>query len=293
MNNSALRNINSLNFFYNMTLGFFFPFLCSLAGKGQAEKVYILDSIGDFLGGVFFTFFLVFFFNSFQSSILLALLNLFLSLYLSIRMKKRKFFPILAGLIITSFFLFFLDLNKLTIQMFYPNQKVVFQGESPYGNLVVTKTEDQLNFFENSILLFSTNTTVEKEETVHYALSQLENPKKVLLLSGGVSGTLEEILKYNVSRVDYVELDPLIIKLGVEFNTLPKDERIRVITTDARFFVKKKRGEIRCCDNRFARPLDGSTQQVLHPRILPGGQKNFEGKWCDFVKLNFFGELSQ
>jgi spermidine synthase len=62
----------------------------------------------------------------------------------------------------------------------------------------------------------------------------------VLVVSGGISGTAREILKYGVRRVDYVELDPLILALGKRY--LPEnlaDGRIRVINTDGRLFVKQ------------------------------------------------------
>ena len=65
-------------------------------------------------------------------------------------------------------------------------------------------------------------------------------PGKVLLVSGGISGTAREILKYDVAAVDYVELDPLVLELGRKY--LPEslaDRRIRVINTDGRLFVKQ------------------------------------------------------
>ncbi len=69
---------------------------------------------------------------------------------------------------------------------------------------------------------------------------QRPEARRVLLVSGGISGTAREILKYGVPAVDYVELDPLILTLGKRF--LPAnlaDERIRVINTDGRLFVKQ------------------------------------------------------
>ena len=71
-------------------------------------------------------------------------------------------------------------------------------------------------------------------------MAQRPDARKVLLVSGGISGTAREILKYHVSRVDYVELDPLILELGRKY--LPDnlaDRRIRVINTDGRLFIKQ------------------------------------------------------
>ena len=71
-------------------------------------------------------------------------------------------------------------------------------------------------------------------------MAQRPEASQVLLVSGGISGTAREILKYGVRRVDYVELDPLILALGKRY--LPEnlaDGRIRVINTDGRLFVKQ------------------------------------------------------
>jgi hypothetical protein len=55
------------------------------------------------------------------------------------------------------------------------------------------------------------------EETVHYAMAQRPEARQVLLVSGGISGTAREILKYGCAQVDYVELDPLILALGKRY----------------------------------------------------------------------------
>jgi spermidine synthase len=69
---------------------------------------------------------------------------------------------------------------------------------------------------------------------------QHPNPKKVLLVSGGVSGTLNEILKYDIASVKYLELNQEMIRLGNLFtNQLPDDERIQILNLDARIYLRK------------------------------------------------------
>ena len=75
---------------------------------------------------------------------------------------------------------------------------MIYHGLSPYGSLVVTKSGGQLNFIENGAPLFSTENAEKVEETVHYAMAQRPHAVNVLLVSGGVSGTLQELLKYPV-----------------------------------------------------------------------------------------------
>jgi len=47
------------------------------------------------------------------------------------------------------------------------------------------------------MLLFSTGNEISNEENVHYAMVQHPNPENILLISGGFSGTIAEIMKYN------------------------------------------------------------------------------------------------
>jgi len=77
------------------------------------------------------------------------------------------------------------------------------------------------------------------EEVIHYALLQTKKIEEVLLISGGVSGTTKEILKYNPKEIDYIELNPLIIKAGNQFTNNLKDKKINIYNIDGRLFVKK------------------------------------------------------
>jgi hypothetical protein len=120
----------------------------------------------------------------------------------------------------------------------------VARANSPYGKLVITESDGQLDFIQNGVPLTSTHDDAHVEETAHYAMAQRPEARKVLLVSGGISGTAKEVLKYGVSQVDYVELDPLILALGRQY--LPEnlaDRRIRTINTDGRLFIRRTGGQ--------------------------------------------------
>ncbi len=109
--------------------------------------------------------------------------------------------------------------------------------DTPYGSLALTKSGDQHNFYENNNLITNTMNIISNEEDVHYALIQRPQARKVLLISGGVSGVISEIFKYKIDRVDYVELNPWIVKSGKEFAPELKNEKVNIIHTDGRKFV--------------------------------------------------------
>jgi len=210
---------------------------CRLLGK--ADQVYLADNIGSVIGGLLFTFVLIFFFNSFQVAFFLLAINLTAAFILSISTGNKKLaFSLLAITFLALILLLGKDLNQLTMQKLYPDQQIIHQKESQYGNLVITETSGQFNFYENTIPLFTSDNTITNEETVHYTMAQTYYPRTVLLISGGVSGTTTEILKYNINRIDYIELDQEIIDIGRQYLTSLDDDRINAISTDARRFLK-------------------------------------------------------
>ena len=45
------------------------------------------------------------------------------------------------------------------------------------------------------------------------------DPKEILIIGGGAGGPISEILKYSINRLDYAELDPLLIKIVKQYPT--------------------------------------------------------------------------
>jgi spermidine synthase len=132
------------------------------------------------------------------------------------------------------------DLDEWTTRREFAPQNVVFHGDSPYGRLVVTESAGQYTFFQNGVPFLSTGDVLAVEEAAHYALCQRPEATRVLLLSGGVSGTAKEVLKWGVADVDYVELDPLVLAAGRRFSPESLDDpRIHVHAADGREFVKR------------------------------------------------------
>jgi spermidine synthase len=229
---------------YCIIAGFLLTLACVVFSPerdaAQIGKVYFIDNIGDIIGGFLFSFILIYFLNPFQAVFFIMLVNLVAAFLLSNFIGKRTLsYSIVLLLLATIPVFFFVDLNTISTQLVFKGQEVVYQRSSLYGNLVVTKQLDQLNFFENGMPLFTTLNTISNEETVHYAMVQHTNPRNVLLISGGVAGTVNEVLKYGVERVDYVELDPQIIEAGRRFTTSLDNEKINVINKDGRLFVKQ------------------------------------------------------
>jgi len=155
--------------------------------------------------------------------------------------SNRSASYILTGILYIAMagFVLITDINKIAYNRLFPGQELIEQMDTPYNNLAISESEGQFNFYQNGTPLFSTGDMISNEENVHYAMLQHHNPKNVLLLSGGISGTIDEILKYNITSIDYVEADPGLIYLGNKYlKNLQKNKNVNIINQDARLFLK-------------------------------------------------------
>jgi spermidine synthase len=242
---------------YCLVAGYGLTLACSILGREQGPagigRAYVADGIGSIVGGILFSFVLVRSLDHMAILVFPAVLNLSLAALLSWRVRGAKvnvhasrfadfLLPCVALLLGTGLIALtlFANLDDLSTRMQYPRQRIVARANSPYGKLIVAESDGQFDFIENGIPITSTRDDQHVEETVHYAMVQRPEARRVLLVSGGISGTASEILKYDVQGVDYVELDPLALELGKRYLAANlADRRIRVINTDGRLFVKQ------------------------------------------------------
>lgn len=211
------------------------------------NKAYFWETIGFVLGGILFSFFL-FLFQEFLIAAILLLINAFIIFILILQKQKNLIRIISAFLILFFIFLIFSPyletLNKITNAFRFKNQTLIESTNSPYGNIAVTKTEGQYNFYESGLLLGSTALTQFPENLIHLSLLEHPSPEKILLIGGGFTGALNEILKHPVQKIYYLELDSKLIEISQkyisqEFKAGLNNPKVKIITTDGRYFLKK------------------------------------------------------
>jgi len=226
---------------YCLVAGYLFSLLAQVLSEQSnlVARVYSLEALGSVVGGLVFNVVAIFFLTTYQALILLTLFNLgvcFLVVQKFGRPCLKYVVLFLAAILLV--LAYSVNLDDVTRRLMFKDQELLYYKDTPYGNLTVTRQGDQSNFYENSVLLFSTNDVTANEEAVHYAMVQHPHPRNVLLISGGFSGTIQEILKYNVERIDYVEINPWLIGIGKRFTTALLNKKIQVINEDARMYVR-------------------------------------------------------
>ena len=206
--------------------------------KKMSGKIYGIESAGSMAGGLLFSFVLVYLYDNFRASGIVSVTGCLMILW-GWRDYKRKYLLFIFTIAIMLFgILSFFVGNRFARDYLFPGQQLIESRDTPYCNLSVTRTGQQINVFENNTLLFSTDNQQSSEESIHFALAQHDFPKNVLLISGGITGLTTEILKYlSIDTIDYIEIDPLIFEIGKRYTNSLNSNHINLITGDPRIFL--------------------------------------------------------
>nr|NQU93307.1 fused MFS/spermidine synthase [Bacteroidota bacterium] len=205
----------------------------------SAPKVYGLEAAGSVAGGFIFTFLLLEIFSTFQILVVISTVMILAAILLQISfIKKTKWLHLMViYLLFIVLINMVLDLDNLTKSLVYKDQEILFNQDTPYGNIVITQSGDQFNFFENGISLFSTNNVVANEETVHYSMVQHPDPQNILCISGDLSGLVNEIKKYKPQHIDLIEMNPVLLESIAHYTGLRSSDSISLFHEDPRQFI--------------------------------------------------------
>jgi spermidine synthase len=203
-----------------------------LKGKDTTSRVYIADTLGDIAGGLLFSFVLVYTLSHWDSLAVLGMLNLLAGAM----MTSYAGLPVLALLGIGILAARPLDLSTLSLR--FPGQELIVHKNTPFAQLTISKTGEQINVLQDAIPLYSTG-DLDMESVAHLPLCQIEQGADILLIAGGVFGTIKEIAKHRPKRVDYVELDPAILDLDKLIDRSLSYPFVQVYVGDGRLFVKQ------------------------------------------------------
>ncbi|MFH1996933.1 MAG: hypothetical protein ABIJ27_08095 [Candidatus Omnitrophota bacterium] len=208
-------------------------------------RVYVLEALGAALGGFIASFFLIRLFHPIEICAAVAAMHLFAAfLLLKGRPIARSFVAALLGGALCIAFSGALDtVRDASLRRQWTGFELIASENSIYGNVAVTKREDSYSLFTNGLLDFTVPDRPAAEPAAHFPLLEHPDPERVLLIGGGSGDILREVLKHPVSRVDYVELDPLVIRVSKDLlpdNPSLADPRVRALSDiDGRRFIKE------------------------------------------------------
>ena len=194
--------------------------------KFNVANVLEKDYYGSLIGGLFFVFVGLPYLGLTYTPFILGFINLFVAILLllffkdSIKKKQQKIFFSIAFLLITILISGSLFADKIIMygeQVKYKD-KIIFQEQSIYQKIVVTKWKNDYWLYLNDNLQFSTfDEPLYHEVLVHPIMQLLNRPKKILILGGGDGCAARELLKYKTTeKITLVDLDKKLTDLFVD-----------------------------------------------------------------------------
>jgi len=202
--------------------------LAALVDEGRSATLYAAETIGSAAAGLLFHFLLADHVSSVWSLFIAGAICSGASLPLAFR---RKWVGVAASLALV--LLLAAACPRLSLSLAssrFPGERVLSQQPSRYGLLAVVARGQQRVFFHDGTLLFTSEDEIAAEESIHLPLLLHPNPRRILLVGGGLGGGLVQALKHAPERLDYVEMDPGVFPLAKKF----ADEETRAALADPR-----------------------------------------------------------
>ena len=126
--------------------------------------------------------------------------------------------------------------------------EILFQGKSNFQEILIADTQAYgICLYLDGILQYTQKDQYAYQEMMsHVPMHCHENPKNILVIGGGDGGIVREILKHENVKIDWCEIDSLVLKLSqkyfLENEVSFKSEQVNLFVEDAFQFIKKKRG---------------------------------------------------
>ena len=216
-----------------------------------SSSAYLLEAFGSALGGVLASAVLLRLLESFQIAAVVTLLNVCTAAVLLLGKKREQALAIgLAGMALafTLFIYVAPSLVRSSQARLWRGFHLLVSRDSIYGNMAVIETGNIRSIYDNGVILANVPDEAAAEEAVHYALLEHPTPRKILLIGGGVNGSIAQALQHpTIERIDYDELDSMLIALARNFFPLEQaglsipDSRVRIHYADGRLYLKTTR----------------------------------------------------
>lgn len=232
-----------------------FSYGCRLMATGEEArghapgKVYALESLGAFLGGLAFTFLFVGRAQAIEIAFCLGAVSMGGVLFLIRRTHgglRALCLLLMALLIVAILSPLSGQIHRWSMQLRWSPLTLRESGDSIYGNVAVLELDAQQMVYQNGIpsVTLPYPDQAALETLVHLPLLAHPDPKEVLVMGGGVGGALAEALKHPIEILYYTELDPLLIRMTEKVATPSvrkelEDPRTRILYEDGRFFLRR------------------------------------------------------
>ena len=222
---------------------------CGVSASAATSSAYLLEAAGAAVGGILASLVLLRWCSSFQIAAIILLLNVGMAVILLFPMRR---IPVVAAAVGTGMFAALLII-RVVPWLEESSQARLWQGlhllesrDSIYGKLAIIQTGNIRSIYDNGVVLANVPDESAAEEAVHYALLEHLAPRHLLLIGGGVNGSIAQALKHpTIEHIDYVELDPTLISIARQYfprqSQVFSDPRVSLHHADGRHYLNTSR----------------------------------------------------
>ncbi|GAB4365241.1 MAG: hypothetical protein Kow0042_04320 [Calditrichia bacterium] len=206
-----------------LIIGAVFPYLVeevlSLADETTRRRIiyiYLWESVGAFLGGLVLNFVLFRFLNSLQI-IWISLLVFWVSIPFFLLRKRRSPGKRIAALFLLGILTIGIGLKATTIEaaiyeLLYRPYRLLKAEDSPYGNIKITRLEDQTTIINQGKVYYIIPDPYSAETHVLIPLLLHPAPEKLLIVGGNLAEYLPYLEKIDhLKTILYLEIDPILV----------------------------------------------------------------------------------
>lgn len=196
---------------FSFISGYQFPALLDIDDSFSVSYSYMLENIGFFVSGMAFYFIFI----NYNVFLMIAFLFFIIAacIFLDNKSSFKKnisYFLFILGLII----LFFnKQINYFSLKPIYGSETLIADIHNISSNIAVTQKEKQNNFYFNGELFAFSDDDFTNEVKTHLPLLFSSKTENILLIGGAISGILSDLMKYEPSRLFYIEQDPYLLEL--------------------------------------------------------------------------------
>jgi spermidine synthase len=213
---------------------------------GLVNNVYILESLGAFLGGLYYAIIGRFVLTPTANIFLLdALVCLMLFMFLRQKKMDRMGSVILAIIFIhIAGSLFSPAIEKLFLKNIYQPLPVTGHINTRYGQTAfIQQSEEDIALFRDGVIEDETGNEEASEELAYYGLLQRDQmPKQVLILGGGYVSIPARFTNMKDTKLTIVQPDKQLFKYllsSTGFIPQQSDQSIDIIYNDVSVFIKE------------------------------------------------------
>ncbi|HDL19205.1 MAG TPA: hypothetical protein ENH29_09130 [Bacteroidetes bacterium] len=210
---------------FSFVIGSTFPlgaqvFRNALTRQGKIiGYLYLFEALGSLAGGVLFSFFLIGHFDPFRIASFLFLIAVFL-LVISLKfilLEKRINWLILTSILMGVLLsLFSGSMQKWSLRERWQSiggkqNRLIISLNTPYDHISVSKLGSQFSLFQNGNVAFSFPDPYAFRLLANLILLQHPDPKRILVISSGISDLLHFILQHSQAELYWLVRDRRIL----------------------------------------------------------------------------------